>query len=70
MQGGCHLQKQREAAQEPKNTWSFPHHAVTNANKPAHIRIVFDAAASHKDATLNDQLVTGSDLLNSLVGVT
>ena len=57
------------AAKEPKNTWYLPHHAVTNPNKAGKIRVVFDAAASHKGTSLNDQLVTGPDLLNSLVGV-
>ena len=56
------------AAKEPKNTWYLPHHAVTNSNKPGKIRVVFDAAAPYKGTSLNDHLVTGRDLLNSLVG--
>ena len=54
---------------EPQNTWYLPHHAVTNPNKPGKTRVVFDAAASYNGTSLNDQLVTGPDLLNSLVGV-
>ena len=42
---------------------------MTNPNKPGKIRVVFDAAAPYKGTLLNDQLVTGPDLLNSLVGV-
>jgi len=57
------------AAKEPKNTGSLPHHAVTNPIKPEKFRVVFDAAAPYKGTSLNDQLVTGPDLLNSLVGV-
>ena len=57
------------ATKEPKNTWYLPHHAVTNPNKPGKIRVVFDAAAPYKGTSLNDQLVTDPDLLNSLVGV-
>ena len=57
------------AAKEPKYTWYLAHHAVTNPNKAGKIRVVFDAAASYKGTSLNDQLVTGPDLLNSLVSV-
>lgn len=55
-------------AKEPKNTWYLPHQAVTNPNKPGKILVVFDAAVSYKGTSLNDQLVTGPNLLNSLVG--
>ena len=57
------------ATKEPKNTWYMPHHAVTNPNKPGKIRVVFDAVAPYRGTLLNDELVTGPDLLNSLVGV-
>ena len=57
------------AAKEPKKTWHLPHHAVTNPNKPGKVRLVFEAAASYKGTSLNDQLVTAPDLLSSLVGV-
>ena len=68
----CHIERQQHrqnAAKEPKNTWYLPHYAVTNPNKPGKVCIVFDAAASYKGTSLNDQLVTGPDLQNSLVGV-
>ena len=57
------------AAKEPKNTWYLPHYAVKNPNKLGKVPVVFDAAASYKGTSLNDQLVTGPDLLSSLVGV-
>ena len=43
---------------------------MTNPHEPGKVHVVFDAAASYKKTSLNDQLVTGPDLLNSLVGVT
>ena len=42
---------------------------MTNPNKQEKICVVFDAAALYKGTSLNDQLVTGPALLNSLVGV-
>ena len=68
---GCarKLSPTETAAKEPKNTWYLLHYAVTNPNKLGKVRVVFDAAASYKGTSLNDQLVTGPDLLNSLVGV-
>ena len=47
----------------------LPHHGVCNPNKPGKVRVVMDASAKHKGLSLNDYLVTGPDLMNSLVGV-
>ena len=45
------------------------HHPVVNPHKPEKIRIVFNCAAKFNGTFLNDKLMKGPDLANSLVGV-
>ena len=54
---------------EPTNAWYIPHHGVYHSKKPNKIRIVFDCSARCKGVALNDYLLQGPDLLNSMVGV-
>ncbi|KAL8579332.1 hypothetical protein ACOMHN_010916 [Nucella lapillus] len=51
------------------STWYIPHHGVYNPNKPGKVRVVFDCAARCQGTCLNDHLLTGPDLMNSLIGV-
>ena len=53
----------------PGKVWYLPHHGVTSINKPDKLRVVFDCAARYKGTSLNDNLLQGPDLVNSLVGV-
>ncbi|XP_030828101.1 uncharacterized protein LOC115919169 [Strongylocentrotus purpuratus] len=49
--------------------WYLPHHPVRHPMKPNKVRIVFDCAAKFCNGSLNDQLLSGPDFTNSLVGV-
>ena len=49
--------------------WYLPHHCVLHPHKPDKFRVVFDCAARHRNSSLNEQLLPGPDLLQSLVGV-
>jgi len=47
--------------------WYLPHHHVLN--KPGKTGVVFDCAAKYRGTSLNDQLLTGLDLTNSILAV-
>ena len=49
--------------------WYLPHHPVLSPKKPGKVRIVYDCAAVAHNRSLNDFLMKGPDLTNSLVGV-
>ena len=50
-------------------TWYLPHHPVFHPKKPGKMRIVFDCAARKNGISLNDRVLQGPDLTNSLLGV-
>ena len=47
----------------------IPHHRVTNVNKPDKVRVVFDVGTTYNSTSLNQNLLKGPELLNSLVGI-
>ena len=68
-QGHARKMTSEEAACTTEKTWYLPHHPVFNVNKPGKVRVVKDAAAVYRGVSLNKSLITGPDLLSSLVGV-
>ncbi len=48
--------------------WFIPHHGVYHTKKRK-LRVVFDCAATYQGVSLNDQLLQGPDLTNTLIGV-
>lgn len=52
-----------------EEAWYLPIFGVYHPKKPTQIRVVFDSSAKYDDVSLNDVLMTGPDLINSLLGV-
>ena len=50
-------------------TYYMPYHCVTNSIKQSKFRAVFDSSAKFVGTSLNDYLLKGLDLLNSLVAI-
>ena len=59
----------QELSRSDGRVWYIPHHGVYNPHNPDKIRVVFDCAASYHGVSLNNLLLQGPDLTNSLLGV-
>lgn len=55
--------------EENTECWYLPLFGVYHPKKPTQIRGVFDASAKYQGVALNDVLLSGPDLTNSLLGV-
>ncbi len=49
--------------------WYIPHHGVYHPQKPGQIRVVFDCSAKYHGTSLNEHLLSGPELTNTLIGV-
>ncbi|RLF66451.1 MAG: hypothetical protein DRN30_02085 [Thermoplasmata archaeon] len=56
-----------EEIQTSQCVWYIPHHGVYHKKKQK-LRIVFDCSSKYQGTCLNDHLLQGPDLLNSLLG--
>lgn len=55
--------------EQGEECWFLPTFGVYHPQKPDKIRVVFDSSAQHSGVSLNNVLLTGPDLNNSLIGV-
>lgn len=62
-------EKVPESEVQRGSCWYIPHHGVYHRQKPGKIRVVFDCSAKFEGISLNDHLLTGPELTNTLVGV-
>ena len=51
---------------QPETVWYLPHHPVCNPKKHGKVRRVANAASSFRGHSLNDNLLSGPDLLQNL----
>ena len=54
---------------EELNVWFIRHHGVYHPLKPEKIRVVFDCSARFRSFSLNEYLLQGPNLTNTLLGV-
>ena len=68
--GFVRILKQEELeATKMERQWYVPHHPEENPNKPGKVRRVCNAASKFRGISLNDNLLTGTDLLQNLIGI-
>ncbi|XP_068206023.1 uncharacterized protein [Palaemon carinicauda] len=53
----------------PGNVWCTLHFGVQHPDKPDKVRVVFDCVSKVEGTSLNDLLLQGPDMMNSLLGV-
>ena len=66
--GHAQLLPQEQLKPESGKVWYIPHHGVHHPKK-GKIRVVFDCSASYQGYSLNDKLIQGPNLTNTLLGV-
>ena len=69
--GHASLVPQEEVISEKQSgrVWYLPHFGVYHPKEPTQIRVVFDSSAEFERVSLNKELLSGPDMMNSLLGV-
>ena len=68
--GFIRILKQEELeATKLERQWYVPHHPVENTNKSGKVRRVCNAVSKFRGVSLNDNFLTGPDLLQNLIGI-
>ena len=52
-----------------RQVWYLPHFGVYHPKKPNHVHVVFDSSAEYQGESLNKELLTAPDQMNSLLGI-
>ena len=52
-----------------EQVWYLPHYKIYHPKKPGKIRVAFDCSAEYKGHSLNHHLLSGPDLMNTLLGM-
>lgn len=60
---------ENELNQDSGQEWYIPHHGIYHPQKPGKLRVVYDCSARYMGQSLNDHLLQGPDLTNSLIGL-
>ena len=63
------LKPEELEATKIERQWYITHHPVEKPNKPDKVRRVCNAASKFRGISLNDNLLTGPDLLQTLIGI-
>ena len=65
--GDAEIVPEEQINKDTKDMWYIPHHGVYHKKK-GKLRVVFDCSARYQGTALNDHLLAGPNLLNSLLG--
>ena len=63
------LEQQAVGSERKDLQWNLPHHPVKHLHKPSSVRRTFNAVSMSRGVWLNDELLSGLELLRNLVRI-